>query len=84
MRDFYGITPGTIPGFAETGAGKFMGVGGLPDDTVQHMLAFMEKLRGMYEVDPLAFEVCVRHVASVIEDQRRDEGKTDPRQAPAS
>jgi hypothetical protein len=84
MRDFYGITPGTIPGFAETGAGKFMGVGGLPELTVEHMLAFMEKLRGMYEVDPLAFEVCVRHVASVIEDQRRDEGKTDPRQAPAS
>ncbi len=44
----------------------------------------MEKLRGMHEVDPLAFEVCVRHVASVIEDQRRDEGKTDPREDPAS
>lgn len=44
------------------------------------MLAFMEKLRGMHEADPLAFEVCVRHVASVIEDRRREEGKTDPRE----
>jgi hypothetical protein len=43
------------------------------------MLMFMEKLRGMYRDDPLAFEVCVRHVASVIEDQRGEEGKTDPR-----
>lgn len=33
----------------------------------------------MHEVDPLAFEVCVRHVATVIEDQRRGEGRTDPR-----
>jgi hypothetical protein len=31
MSDFYGIKPGTIPGFAEAGAGKFMSVGGLPD-----------------------------------------------------
>ena len=30
MSDFYGITPGTTPGFAEAGAGRFMGVGGLP------------------------------------------------------
>jgi hypothetical protein len=79
MSDFYGIKTGTIPGFAEAGAGRFMSVGGLPEDTVQHMLIFMEKLRGMYKTDPLAFEVCVRHVASVIEDQRREEGKTDPR-----
>jgi hypothetical protein len=28
MSDFYGIKPGTVPGFAESGgAGKFMGVG---------------------------------------------------------
>jgi hypothetical protein len=80
MSDFYGIEPGTVPGFAETGAGKFMSVGGLPEQTVGHMLTFMQKLRGMYETDPLAFEVCVRHVATVIEDQRREEGKTDPRE----
>ena len=84
MSDFYGIEPGVIPGFAETGAGRFMSVGGLPEHTMQHMLTFMERLRGMHHDDPLAFEVCVRHVASVIEDQRREEGKTDPRgdQAP--
>jgi hypothetical protein len=80
MNDFYGIKPGTIPGFADAGTGRFMSVGGLPEPTVQHMLMFMERLRGMYEADPLAFEVCVRHVASVIEDQRREEGKTDPRE----
>jgi hypothetical protein len=51
---------------------------------VRHMLDFMEKLRGMHDVDPLAFEVCIRHVASVIEDQRRDEGKDDPRGDAAS
>ena len=79
MSDFYGITPGTVPGFAETGAGTFMSVQGLPEETVQHMLGFMEKLRGMHETDPLAFEVCVRHVATVIEDKRREEGKADPR-----
>jgi hypothetical protein len=43
----------------------------------------MDKLHGMYQEDPLAFEVCVRHIASVIEDQRRGEGKTDPREDPA-
>jgi hypothetical protein len=80
MSDFYGIKPGTIPGFAEAGTGKFMSVGGLPEHTVKHMLMFMERLRGMHETDPLAFEVCIRHVASVIEDQRREEGKTDPRE----
>jgi len=58
-------------------------VEGLPGLTVQHMLMFMEKLRGMHEQDPLAFEVCLRHVASVIEDQRREEGRTDPRERPA-
>jgi hypothetical protein len=82
MSDFYGIKPGTIPGLAETGAGKFMSVGGLPGHTVQHMLMFMEKLRGMHAADPLAFEICIRHVASVIEDQRREEGRTDPRGGP--
>ena len=79
MGDFYGIKPGTVPGFAETGAGRFMSVQGLPEQTVQHMTNFMEALRRMHEVDPLAFEVCVRHVASVIEDHRRVEGKDDPR-----
>ena len=79
MSDFYGIEPGTIPGFAETGGGKFMSVGGLPEQTVENMLKFMDKLRGMYQADPLAFEVCIRHVATVIEDQRREEGKTAPR-----
>jgi hypothetical protein len=80
MSDFYGIEPGTIPGFAEAGAGRFMAVGGLPEETVEHMLKFMKSLRGMYEADPLAFEVCIRHVATVIEDQRREEGQADPRE----
>jgi hypothetical protein len=79
VTDFYGIQAGTIPGFAESGGGKFMSVGGLPDRTVRNMVTFMDKLRGMHEQDPLAFEVCVRHVASVIENQRREEGHTDPR-----
>lgn len=83
MSDFYGIKPGTIPGFAEAGGGKFMSVGGLPETTVRHMLTFMDKLRGMYEADPLAFEVCIRHVASVIEDRRREEANADPREDPA-
>lgn len=82
MSDFYGIKPGTIPGFADVGGGKFIGVQGLPELTVEHMVTFMGKLRDLYEEDPLAFEVCVRHVASTIEDQRRGEGKTDPRQDP--
>jgi hypothetical protein len=80
MSDFYGIEPGTVPGFAESGAGRFMSVGGLPEQTVDNMVKFMDKLRGMYQADPLAFEVCIRHVATVIEDQRREEGKTDPRE----
>jgi len=79
MSDFYGIDRGAIPGVAETGNGHFMGVEGLPETTVQHMLRFMERLRDMHRTDPLAFEVCVRHVASVIEDQRLDEGRADPR-----
>jgi hypothetical protein len=57
-----------------------MSIGGLPEQTVGHMVGFMQKLRGMHAADPLAFEVCIRHVASVIEDQRREEGKTDPRE----
>jgi hypothetical protein len=69
--------------FAEAGDGKFVGVEGLPSRTVTNMVAFMEKLRRMHGDDPLAFEVCVRHVASAIEDQRRSEGKADPRD-PAS
>jgi hypothetical protein len=68
-----------VPGFTETGDGKFMSVQGLPDQTVRNMATFMDKLRGMHEQDPLAFEVCVRHVASAIEDQRRNEGHADPR-----
>lgn len=79
MGDFYGIEPGAIPGFAEAGGGKFMSVEGLPDRTVANMVAFMEKLRQMHADDPLAFEVCVRHVAAAVEDQRRGEGRTDPR-----
>jgi hypothetical protein len=39
----------------------------------------MEKLRRMHEDDPLAFELCVRHIAVAIEDQRRGEGRADPR-----
>lgn len=61
-----------------------MDVGRLPEGTVRHMLEFMEKLRGMCRDDELAFEICVRHVASVIEDQRRAEGRIDPREDPAS
>jgi len=80
MGDFYGIKPGTVPGFAEAGTGRFMSVQGMPDRTVQHMLSFMGKLHVMYETDPLAFEICVRHVATVIEDQRREEGRADPRE----
>jgi len=80
MGDFYGMKPGNVPGFAEAGDGRFIGVQGLPEQTVQHMLSFMENLRGMHETDPLAFEVCVRHVATVIEDKRREEGKADPRE----
>jgi hypothetical protein len=83
MGDFYGMKAGTIPGFAEVGGGKYMSVQDLPERTVQHMVTCMQKLREMHDVDPLAFEVCVRHVASVIEDQRRGEGKTDPRRKPA-
>jgi hypothetical protein len=83
MGDFYGIKPGTIPGFAEAGGGRFMSVADLPGHTVRNMAMFMEKLRGMHADDALAFEVCVRHVASMIEDQRREEGRIDPRENPA-
>ena len=34
MSDFYGIEPGAIPGFADAGDGKFIGVQGLPEHTV--------------------------------------------------
>ena len=53
MGDFYGMKPGTIPGFAEAGSGKFIGVEGLPGRTVTNMVAFMQKLRRMHEDDPL-------------------------------
>jgi hypothetical protein len=79
MGDFYGMKPGAFPGFADAGSGTFIGVEGLPRRTVTNMVAFMEKLRRMHDDDPLAFEVCVRHVASAIEDQRRTEGRADPR-----
>jgi hypothetical protein len=52
MGDFYGIEPGTIPGFAEAGGGKFIGVEGLPGRTVANMAGFMEKLRRMHENGP--------------------------------
>jgi hypothetical protein len=42
MGDFYGMKPGTIPGFADAGSGKFIGVEGLPRRTVTNMVAFME------------------------------------------
>jgi hypothetical protein len=74
VTEFFGIRAGTIPGFTEAGGGKFMSVEGLPDRTVQNMVT----LRGMHAQDPLAFEVCVRHVASVIEDQRRKGGPYRP------
>jgi hypothetical protein len=80
VNEFYGMKPGTIPGFADAGDGRFMSVADLPAHTVRHMAMFMTKLRRMHEDDPLAFEVCIRHVATMIEDQRRDEGKTDPRE----
>ena len=83
MSDFYGIRPGTIPGFAEADGGRFMSVRDLPGHTVRNMAMFMDQLRGMHEDDPLAFEVCLRHVASIVEDQRRQEGRTDPRENPA-
>ena len=84
MTDFYGIQTGTIPSFADAGDGKYMSVQGLPDRTVRNMVKFMERLRGMHALDPLAFEVCLRHVASVIEDQRLSESHTDPRDGRAS
>ena len=83
MGDFYGIKPGTIPGFAEAGGGRFISVADLPGHTVRNMAMFMAKLRGMHADDALAFEVCVRHVASMIEDQRRKEGRIGPRENPA-
>lgn len=45
VTDFYGIRPGAIPGYPETGSGTFMSVRGLPDRTVQNMAMFMDKLR---------------------------------------
>ena len=79
VTDFYGIQAGTIPGFAEAGGGIFISVTGLPDRTVPNMITFVDELRGMQAQDPLASKVCLRHVASVIEDQRRKEGHTDLR-----
>jgi hypothetical protein len=73
------MEPGTIPSFAEVGSGNFTSVEALPDRTVRNIVAFMQRLRRMHDDDPLAFEACVRHVAAAIEDQRRSEGRTDPR-----
>ncbi len=81
MSDFYGIEPGAIPSFAEVGGGKFMSVETLPRSTVTAMAAIMKQLHQMHENNPLAFEVCVRYVAAAIEDQRRGEGRADPRDA---
>jgi hypothetical protein len=53
-------------------------VEGLSNRTVTNMMAFMEKLRRMQEDDPLAFEVCVRHIAAVIEGRRRDSSYVSP------
>ena len=79
MGDFYGIEPGTIPSFAEAGAGQFISVEGLPRRTVTNMVAFMDKLRRMHDDDPLALEVCARHIASAIEQRHRSEGRAGPR-----
>ena len=79
MTDFYRIQAGTIPGFAEASGGIIISVTGLPDRAVRNMVTVMGKLRGMHAQDPLAFEACVPRVASVIEDQRRKGGHTDPR-----
>jgi hypothetical protein len=73
MADIYGMEPNAIPGFAEVGGGKFMSVERVPDRTVTKMSAFMRQLRRMYDDDARAFEVCVRHVAAAIEDQRTTE-----------
>jgi hypothetical protein len=54
MGEFYGITPGTIPGFAEAGGGRFISVADLPGHTVRNMAMFMDNLRGMHEDNPLA------------------------------
>src|SRR5258705_548179 len=45
VTDFYGIQTGTIPGFAEAGGGTFMGVQGLPDQTVENMVTLMARPR---------------------------------------
>jgi hypothetical protein len=82
MVTLTGSSPVRFPGFAEAGGGRFMSVTDLPGYTVRHMAMFMDKLPGMHEHDPLAFEVCVRHVASMIADHRRKEGRTDPRDTP--
>jgi hypothetical protein len=79
---FTGSSRVRSPGFAEAGGGRFISVADLPGHTVRNIAVFMGKLRGMHEDDPLAFEVCMRHVASMIEDQRREEGRTDPRKTP--
>ncbi len=80
MGDFYGIEPSTIPGVAEAGGGRFMSVADLPGHTIRNTAMFMGKLRGMHADDPLAFEVCVRHVVAMIDNQRREESRTGPRE----
>jgi len=57
-----------------------MSVRGLPDRTVRNMATFMDKLPGMHEQDPLAFRgVRTARRFHTIEDRRREEGHTDPR-----
>jgi hypothetical protein len=79
--DFYGIEPGTVPSYAELGDSEFLDIDQLPDRTVETIHAFMGELRQMHEQDPLAFEICVLHVAAVI-DARDGERSADPRERP--
>jgi hypothetical protein len=79
VTDFYGIQAGTIPSFAEAGGGKFMSVRGLPDRTVRNMATFMDKLRGMHEQRPAGVGGVRTARRFAIEDRRRNEGHTDPR-----
>jgi hypothetical protein len=76
--DFYGIEPGTVPGYAGLGD-TFLATQDLPEQTSRTMMAFMDELRAMHDENPLAFEACVLHVAAVI-DARNDERAADPRE----
>jgi hypothetical protein len=80
-NDFYGIEPGTVPGYAELGGPAFLSIDQLPERTVETIAAFMGELRLMHDQDPLAFDVRVQHVAAAI-DARNEEGSADPRERP--